>query len=413
MAVKNNTPYTPQSEIERAISSCWPELKFRLGEQLGHGGMSDVYKLAVGGRIEAVKVTNSSCGEIAEQREDLCCRGYNELAYAKKMAKAGCGVKVFDTAEFALSDSDSSRRLYLIRMECLQSLPKYLEKIQESERTATVLVAMESTAQNIRKMEEKKALHRDIKEENILVKTNCTSTQFVLTDFGLARPNYLESKMDNFSISGTGSYRAPELLEGREISENKSDVYSLGVSLFSLLIEPHRTGRLNFDAVAFSHNIDQYTTVEEDIKELIVALTKREPKERLSPREAAAELHKVRLAYDKVLYTAEVKNALYTLRSGSDVTDLVDALPTGAAASLLAAAAALRHNDQNAARKALAQSSHPACCYYLAALVEQRQRKPLLERSARAGFAPARAALLGKRLPETTRVAELKAAMQL
>ena len=413
MAVKNNTPYTPQSEIERAISSCWPELKFRLGEQLGHGGMSDVYKLAVGGRIEAVKVTNSSCGEIAEQREDLCCRGYNELAYAKKMAKAGCGVKVFDTAEFALSDSDSSRRLYLIRMECLQSLPKYLEKIQESEHTVTVLAALESTARNIQKMEEEKTLHRDIKEENILVKTNGASLEFVITDFGLARPNYLESKIDNFSISGTGSYRAPELLEGREIVGNKSDVYSLGVSLYSLAIEPRRTRRLNFDPVAFSHNIDRYTEVADDIKELIIALTKREPKERLSPQEAAAELHKVRLAHDKVLYATEVKKALYTLRSGSDARALVDALPKGAAAALLAAAAALRHNDQEAARKALAQSIHPACCYYLAALVEQRQREALLERAARAGFAPARAALLGKRLPEATRVAELKVAMQL
>ena len=413
MAVKNNTPYTPRSEIERAIRGCWPDLKFRLGEQIGHGGMSDVYELAVGGRVEAIKVTNSSCGQIEEQREDLCWRGANELKYAYKMSEAGCGVKVYDTAEFALSGSDSSRRLYLIRMKYLQSLPKYLEGIHESERTAAVLAALESTARNIQKTEEKKTLHRDIKEENILVKTSGVSPEFVLTDFGLARPNYLESKMDNFSISGTGSYRAPELLEGLEIIGNKSDVYSLGVCLYSLLIEPRRTGRLNFDPVAFAHNIDKYTTVADDIKELIVALTKREPKERLSPREAAAELHKVRLAHDRVLYTAEVKNALYTLCSGSDVTDLVDALPKGAAAALLTAAAALRHNDQEAARKALAQSSHPACSFYMAALVEQRQRKALLERAARAGFTPARAALLGKSLTVEARVENLKAAMQL
>lgn len=404
--------YTAPDVAERAIRGCWPELNFRLGEQIGHGGMSDVYKLAAGGRVEALKVTNSAArADTPELFEDLCWRGANELEYARRMSEAGCGVKVYDTAEFALSDSDSNRRLFLIRMEYLQSLPKYLEQLQEAERTATVLAALESVAKAIQKMEKEKTLHRDIKPENILVKNCGASPEFFLTDFGLARPNYLESKMDNFSISGTGCYRAPELLEGREIVGNKSDIYSLGVSLYKLLVHKGKK-RLQFDPLIFAHQVDQYKDVPDDILEVILALTKNDPQERLSPQKASTALHRALLVHDKERYAAALKTALYALRGRcANANELVNSLPRGAAATLLAAAAALQHKDAKTARQLLAGSDHPACWFYLASLVPE-QAQSLLERAARAGYAPARAALLGLPRNPQKQLAALRAALQ-
>lgn len=404
--------YTAPDVAERAIRGCWPELNFRLGEQIGHGGMSDVYKLAAGGRVEALKVTNSAArADTPELCEDLCWRGANELEYARRMSEAGCGVKVYDTAEFALSDSDSNRRLFLIRMEYLQSLPKYLEQLQEAERTATVLAALESVAKTIQKMEKEKTLHRDIKPENILVKNCGASPEFFLTDFGLARPNYLESKMDNFSISGTGCYRAPELLEGREIVGNKSDIYSLGVSLYKLLVHKGKK-RLQFDPLIFAHQVDQYKDVPDDILEVILALTKNDPQERLSPQKASTALHRALLVHDKERYAAALKTALYALRGRcANANELVNSLPRGAAATLLAAAAALQHKDAKTARQLLAGSDHPACWFYLAGVIPE-QAQSLLERAARAGYAPARAALLGLPRNPQKQLAALRAALQ-
>lgn len=405
--------YTAPDVAERAIRGCWPELNFRLGEQIGHGGMSDVYKLAAGGRVEALKVTNSAARADTPElyEEDLCWRGANELEYARRMSEAGCGVKVYDTAEFALSDSDSNRRLFLIRMEYLQSLPKYLEQLQEAERTATVLAALESVAKTIQKMEKEKTLHRDIKPENILVKNCGASPEFFLTDFGLARPNYLESKMDNFSISGTGCYRAPELLEGREIVGNKSDIYSLGVSLYKLLVHKGKK-RLQFDPLIFAHQVDQYKDVPDDILEVILALTKNDPQERLSPQKASTALHRALLAHDKERYAAALKTALYALRGRcANANELVNSLPRGAAATLLAAAAALQHKDAKTARQLLAGSDHPACWFYLAGVIPE-QAQSLLERAARAGYAPARAALLGLPRNPQKQLAALRAALQ-
>lgn len=405
--------YTAPDVAERAIRGCWPELNFRLGEQIGHGGMSDVYKLAAGGRVEALKVTNSAARADTPElyEEDLCWRGANELEYARRMSEAGCGVKVYDTAEFALSDSDRNRRLFLIRMEYLQSLPKYLEQLQEAERTATVLAALESVAKAIQKMEKEKTLHRDIKPENILVKNCGASPEFFLTDFGLARPNYLESKMDNFSISGTGCYRAPELLEGREIVGNKSDIYSLGVSLYKLLVHKGKK-RLQFDPLIFAHQVDQYKDVPDDILEVILALTKNDPQERLSPQKASTALHRALLVHDKERYAAALKTALYALRGRcANANELVNSLPRGAAATLLAAAAALQHKDAKTARQLLAGSDHPACWFYLAGVIPE-QAQSLLERAARAGYAPARAALLGLPRNPQKQLAALRAALQ-
>lgn len=403
--------YTAPDVAERAIRGCWPELNFRLREQIGHGGMSDVYKVSASGRIEALKVTNSARADTPELCEDLSWRGANEVEYARRMSEAGCGVKVYDTAEFALSDSDSNHRLFLIRMEYLQSLPKYLEQLQEAERTATVLAALESVAKTIQKMEKEKTLHRDIKPENILVKNCGASPEFFLTDFGLARPNYLESKMDNFSISGTGCYRAPELLEGREIVGNKSDIYSLGVSLYKLLVHKGKK-RLQFDPLIFAHQVDQYKDVPDDILEVILALTKNDPQERLSPQKASTALYRALLVHDKERYAVALKTALYALRGRcANANELVNSLPRGAAATLLAAAAALQHKDAKTARQLLAGSDHPACWFYLAGVIPE-QAQSLLERAARAGYAPARAALLGLPRNPQKQLAALRAALQ-
>ena len=103
---------------------------------------------------------------------------------------------------------------------------------------------------------------------------------------------------------------------------------------------------------------------------------------------------------------------LYALRDRSDnAAELVNSLPRGAAATLLAAAAALQHKDTKTALKLLNAGSHPACWFYLASLVPE-QEQSLLERAARAGYAPAQAALLGLPRNPQKQLAALRAALQ-
>mgnify|MGYP001061499336 CR=1 FL=1 len=84
-------------------------------------------------------------------------------------------------------------------------------------------------------------LHRDIKPENILLSGDGLTK---LGDFGLGkmteaeislvRLNYPELERGDKSVAGTLAYMAPEQMEGAE--DARSDVYSVGVLLYELLV---------------------------------------------------------------------------------------------------------------------------------------------------------------------------------
>jgi ferredoxin/tRNA A-37 threonylcarbamoyl transferase component Bud32 len=86
-------------------------------------------------------------------------------------------------------------------------------------------------------------IHRDVKPGNILVTREGTGK---LVDLGLAKTVHVEtgpspSANDGEPIEGTIGYIAPETLS-QSISDHRSDIYSLGATLFHLA-----TGRLPFE----------------------------------------------------------------------------------------------------------------------------------------------------------------------
>jgi serine/threonine protein kinase len=73
-------------------------------------------------------------------------------------------------------------------------------------------------------------LHRDVKPSNLLLDT--AGTVWV-ADFGLARAEQDEGLTHTGDIVGTLRYMPPEAFEGR--TEKRSDLYSLGLTLYELL----------------------------------------------------------------------------------------------------------------------------------------------------------------------------------
>ncbi len=73
-------------------------------------------------------------------------------------------------------------------------------------------------------------LHRDIKPANLLLDQQGLAR---VTDFGLAKAIHAETETLTVAISGTLRYMAPEQFEGR--TDARSDIYSLGLSLYELL----------------------------------------------------------------------------------------------------------------------------------------------------------------------------------
>ena len=90
-------------------------------------------------------------------------------------------------------------------------------------------------------------VHRDIKPDNIML----TQEGIVkITDFGMSV--YAEEWENDSQISGSPSYMSPELFQGNK-PDPRSDIYSLGVTLYQML-----SGRLPFESqtirtVAYQH----------------------------------------------------------------------------------------------------------------------------------------------------------------
>jgi serine/threonine protein kinase/tetratricopeptide (TPR) repeat protein len=77
-------------------------------------------------------------------------------------------------------------------------------------------------------------VHRDIKPENILLEGG----QAVISDFGLARAVRIaagEELTDSGLVLGTPSYMSPEQAQPGEVIDGRSDIYSLGCTIYEML----------------------------------------------------------------------------------------------------------------------------------------------------------------------------------
>lgn len=95
--------------------------------------------------------------------------------------------------------------------------------------------------------QEAKLIHRDVKPDNIMITTEGVVK---LTDLGLAI-NQAEWS-DDMEISGSPSYMSPEQFAGEKL-DSRSDIYSLGITLYQML-----SGELPFKAETFQAVAQQH-----------------------------------------------------------------------------------------------------------------------------------------------------------
>jgi TolB-like protein/tetratricopeptide (TPR) repeat protein len=93
-------------------------------------------------------------------------------------------------------------------------------------------------------------VHRDVKPENILKRADGSC---VLSDFGIARVLQSDKALTQEDTSvGTPQYMSPEQLQGHAV-DGRSDLYSLGVVLFQLLVGTPPYGGTDGWAIGVQH----------------------------------------------------------------------------------------------------------------------------------------------------------------
>ncbi len=200
--------------------------RYEIIEEVGSGGMSIVYKAKchVLNRYVAIKVLKP---EFSDDKSFV-----NKFRIEAQSA-AGLShpniVNVFDVGE--------ENGFYYIVMELVEGIT-LKEYIQQNGRLPyqTALDFIIQICSGIEVAHEHHTIHRDIKPQNIIVSKNGT---LKVTDFGIAKA--ATSNTIASSAMGSVHYISPEQARGGYADE-RSDIYSLGVTLYEML-----TGRVPFE----------------------------------------------------------------------------------------------------------------------------------------------------------------------
>jgi eukaryotic-like serine/threonine-protein kinase len=234
--------------------------RYRMVERIGSGGMGDVWRAddLVLDTPVALKVIQSAAPEARE-------RIVREVRLARQITHPSV-CRVFDVGE---SGGVIFFSMELIRGEDLAALLRRVgrlpqEKVVEIGRQLCAGLAA-AHAQGV--------LHRDLKPANVLIDDD----GFVrISDFGIAIP-ITEAK--SHSYTGTPAYMAPEQrTPGAAVSE-RTDVYSLGLVLYDLLVGAHVRHRAK-DATALPHPSTLLTNVDPQLDRLIMAALSHDPNDR-------------------------------------------------------------------------------------------------------------------------------------
>jgi len=211
--------------------------RYEILEKIGTGGMSDVYKSKDHklNRNIAVKVLKQEFSE-----------NNNFVSKFKTEAQAAAGLMHPNIVN--VYDVGSEAGIYYIVMELVEgiTLKKYIEKKIRLSYKEAVSIAIQ-VSNGIEAAHNNHIIHRDIKPQNIIISKE---GKVKVTDFGIAKAATNNTVSSN--VMGSVHYTSPEQARGG-FSDERSDIYSLGITMFEML-----TGRVPFNgdttvAIAIKH----------------------------------------------------------------------------------------------------------------------------------------------------------------
>ena len=215
--------------------------RYEVVGKIGAGGMANVYKAKDHklNRFVAMKVLKQ------EFREDTTF-----INKFKTEAQSAAGlthpniVNVFDVGE--------DDGIHYIVMELVEgiTLKDYISKKGKLSVKEATSIAIQ-VSMGLEAAHSHGIIHRDVKPQNIIISTD---GKVKVTDFGIARA--ASSNTISSNVMGSVHYSSPEQVRGG-YSDEKSDIYSLGITLYEMV-----TGKVPFEgettvAIAIKHLQDE------------------------------------------------------------------------------------------------------------------------------------------------------------
>ena len=232
--------------------------RYEVLEKIGTGGMSDVYKAKDHklNRLVAVKVLKQEFSE-----------NENFVSKFRVEAQSTAGLLHPNTVNvYDVGDEDGINYIVMELVDGI-TLKKYIEKKSRLSVKEAVSIAIQ-VAMGLEAAHNNGIIHRDIKPQNIMISRD---GKVKVTDFGIAKAATSNTITSN--VMGSVHYTSPEQARGG-YSDAKSDIYSLGITLFEML-----TGRVPFNgdttvAIAIKHIQEELPSPAEFNDEIPISVEK-------------------------------------------------------------------------------------------------------------------------------------------
>ena len=216
----NAYPFDPP--IQRSNRKMTAKLgPYRIERMLGRGGMGTVYAGVheETGQRAAIKSLSMS----VEADDNLRERFLTEIETLKKLKHPNI-VELYGDGE------DNGQLFYVMELVEGKTLQEQLQAGVRFDWQEVVRIALD-VCQALKHAHDRGVIHRDLKPANLL---RAPAGQIKLSDFGIAKLFGAAQLTAHGSVVGTADYMAPEQAEGNPVT-NRTDLYSLGAVLFTLL----------------------------------------------------------------------------------------------------------------------------------------------------------------------------------
>jgi len=201
--------------------------KYQLTRELGTGGQGKVFLCKKNGVDIALKLFDPRSNPRRIERELQLLRDVN----CKNL------ISIYDWCNITINNIN----IILVEYEYIPGgdLTQFLEPNSPQLTNNELLIIGVNVARAINTLwnwHRSRVVHRDVKPHNILLHSQA---HYILADLGLARHIDLSDLTAMGGAPGTSGYMSPEQALGRKNLTYKSDIFSLGVSLYELASKIH------------------------------------------------------------------------------------------------------------------------------------------------------------------------------
>jgi len=268
----NSSHRSPQKENKKCT-------QIELTRLIGRGTFSQVYlsRDISNGELMAVKVM-----DLRRFEEE-----YNsEVNIMKSLSQNGVNVQ-FISSEI---DADIDTGYIYMNYVPFPTLSEFLEKLMYGMKEQQAMLVLYNLVRVVEEIHSCGIAHKDLKPENIFV--DPSSFRVCVIDFGLS--SVIDGRGDK-KYCGSPLYMAPEMLQKEPYDPVKSDIWSIGVILYEMLLgnNPWSHAENLEDLIDLLYRIEFPAFLTKNAVTLLTGMLRMEPEKRFTLHQIKTTIHSI------------------------------------------------------------------------------------------------------------------------